>query len=126
MDQQRLDQWLWQTRMFKSRGLASNAVRRGQVRVNDARAKVSRPVKVGDRIEIRREGFRQSVEVLGLAWRRGPFSEARLLYNESAASIAERKRFGEQHRHERSPSPLGRPDKRERRQIHRFTGKGRS
>lgn len=125
-EQQRLDQWLWRVRMFKSRGLASVAIRQGKVSVNDGKAKSSRPISAGDRIAIERSGYRQQIEVISLASRRGSFREASLHYRESNASIASREAAAVTRRNSKSPAPEGRPDKRQRRQIHRFTGKGRA
>ena len=46
----RLDQWLWAVRVFKTRSLASSAIKAGHVRVNDVAAKPSREVHPGDLI----------------------------------------------------------------------------
>jgi len=112
----RLDKWLWCTRFFKTRGLAQEAVEGGHVQVNGERAKASRQVKVGDRLRITRERERYEVEVTGIPQRRGPASEARAHYSESAESEAARAAVREFNRLT-APVSSGRPDKRERREL---------
>ena len=54
-DDIRLDKYLWAVRIFKTRSDAADAIRQNRVLVNDAYAKPSREVKVGDMISVRRE-----------------------------------------------------------------------
>jgi ribosome-associated heat shock protein Hsp15 len=112
----RIDKWLWCARFFKSRGLAQQAVEGGHVQVNGERVKASRPVRVGDRLRITRERERYEVEVTGLPERRGPATEARKHYVESAESEAARAAAREFNRLT-APVSSGRPDKRERREL---------
>ena len=119
----RIDKWLWCARFFKSRSLAQQAVEGGHVQVNGERAKASRQVKVGDRLRITRERERFEVEVIGIPERRGPATEARTHYAESAESEAARAAVREFNRLT-APVASGRPDKRERRDLLRFQ-KGR-
>ena len=118
----RLDKWLWAARFFKTRSLATDAVSGGKVRLNEAPTKPARDVKAGDRLEISNGDTRWQVVVLALSDKRGPAPEARLLYEETAASIAERE--AEQQRRQLALEPAaeihGRPTKRDRRQIDRF------
>ena len=55
MDDIRLDKYLWAVRVFKTRSDAADAIRNNRVLVNDAYAKPSREVKIGDRISVRRQ-----------------------------------------------------------------------
>jgi ribosome-associated heat shock protein Hsp15 len=119
----RIDKWLWCARFFKSRSLAQQAVEGGHVQVNGERAKASRQVKVGDRLRITRERERFEVEVIGIPERRGPATEARMHYAESAESEAARAAVREFNRLT-APVASGRPDKRERRDLLKFQ-KGR-
>ena len=118
-----MDLWLWYTRFFRSRGLAQEAVEGGHVQVNGERAKASRQVRIGDRLRITRDRERFEVEVIGLPDRRGPASEARLSYAESAESEAARAHARELNRLTATVAS-GRPDKRERRDLLRVL-KGR-
>ena len=118
----RIDKWLWVARFYKTRSIAAEAVEGGKARLSGERVKPSREVKPGDEVQIRAGELEWTVAVRGLSIRRGPASEAVLLYSESAES----KKTREEHiamRHA-GPKPLaqgqGRPTKRERRSLDRF------
>ena len=68
----RLDKYLWAVRVFKTRSDAADAIRQNRVMVNDAYAKPSREVKVGDMISVRRERVHYSYKVLDLVSSRQP------------------------------------------------------
>ena len=68
----RLDKYLWAVRVFKTRRDAADAIRQNRVMVNDAYAKPSREVKIGDRISVRRERVTYSYKVLELVSSRQP------------------------------------------------------
>jgi len=121
----RLDKWLWAARFFKTRGLATEAIKGGKVELNGSRAKPSREVKVGDRLRIRQGFDEKTVIVRGLSDRRGPATLARQLYEETPESITAREKAAELRRlaNAHRERGQGRPSKRERRQIHSFTGK---
>jgi ribosome-associated heat shock protein Hsp15 len=79
--EQRLDRWLWFSRMLKSRTMAAQLVAEGKVRVNRARAlKPSQTVRPGDVLTIAIRGRVQVVRVVATGYRRGPPGEARQLY----------------------------------------------
>jgi ribosome-associated heat shock protein Hsp15 len=113
----RIDRWLWTARLFKTRGLAAEAVKGGRVHVNGMAAKPSREVASGDTLEITIGPVRRTVIVRGAAERRVSAAEAAALYEETAESIAEGKR---QRELRRVAGPLnlgGRPTKRDRRRY---------
>ena len=120
----RIDKWLWAARFFKTRALAADAVEGGKVHLNGVRVKPSKALNVGDRLEIHVGRFEFVVSVLGLSPRRGPASEAAKLYEETAGSRAAREALALQLKAEAAAGMerQGRPTKRDRRQIHRFTG----
>ena len=122
MDTVRIDKWLWAARFFKTRSLASQAVGGGKVHLNGDRIKPSKNILTGDVLEIRRADDVYTVKVLALSDRRGPAKVAQTLYEETPESLAARQTNREQRRllRQSSPAPQGRPDKRSRRQIHRF------
>jgi ribosome-associated heat shock protein Hsp15 len=123
----RIDKWLWAARFFKTRSLAADAVTGGKIDVNGARAKPSRIMRLGDKLSIRRGPYESTVVVKGLAKLRGPASEAQLLYEETEESIRKRELTSAQLKLERPPefhSP-GRPSKKDRRAVLRFTKRGR-
>ncbi|WP_374326239.1 RNA-binding S4 domain-containing protein [Azonexus sp.] len=115
----RIDKWLWAARFFKTRSLATDAVSGGKIKLNGAPTKPARDVKVGDRLDIFNGDTRWTVSILGLSDKRGPAPEARLLYEETAESIAARE--AEQMRRKFTQEPAaaihGRPTKRDRRQM---------
>ena len=122
----RLDKWLWAARFFKTRALATEAINGGHVHLNGVRVKPSRTVQRGDRLEIRRAREEFEVTVVSLSERRGPAAEAAKLYEESEVSRQKREALADQQRLFASieSAPQRRPDKKARRQIIRFTGKG--
>jgi ribosome-associated heat shock protein Hsp15 len=123
----RVDKWLWAARFFKSRSLAANAVDGGKIHVNGARAKPSRTIRPGDELTIRRGPCEWIVIVKGIAKFRGPAPEAQLLYGETQESIRKREIASAQFKFERSPGfdLRGRPSKKDRRAMRRFTRKDR-
>ena len=72
MSEIRLDKYLWAVRVFKTRSDAADAIRQNRVMVNDAYAKPSREVKIGDMISVRRERVTYSYKVLDLVSSRQP------------------------------------------------------
>ncbi len=112
--EQRLDKWLWFSRMLKSRTLAAQLVSEGKVRVNRARAvKPSQTVRPGDVLTIALRGRVQILRVLATGCRRGPPEEARQLYETVGPRSTDETRPAE---HGQSVHP----SKRDRRMIHRL------
>lgn len=66
MSEIRLDKYLWAVRIFKTRSDAAAAIRQNRVMVNNAYAKPSREVNIGDMITVRRERITYSYKVLDL------------------------------------------------------------
>ena len=118
----RIDKWLWAARFFKTRSLAQQAVAGGRVKLNGDRIKPAHAVKPGDAIAARVEELEWQVIVRALSERRGPAPEARKLYEESAASLAERQRLLDLRRWGTEPASRlkGRPTKRDRRLMEKF------
>jgi ribosome-associated heat shock protein Hsp15 len=120
----RLDKWLWAARFFKTRSLASEAVDTGKVKVGGERVKPARSVRVGDELAIDNGAEAWEVAVLGLSDKRGAAPVARLLYEETPASIARREQLAEERKLFREPGTTikGRPTKRDRRQLSKAGG----
>jgi ribosome-associated heat shock protein Hsp15 len=123
----RIDRWLWAARLVKTRALAAEAVRGGRVDVNGRAAKPSKEVGPGDRVEITVGQVRREVVVRDVAERRGPASEAALLYEETAESVAARERLAAERKAAAAAGgDLGaRPTKRDRRRYEKARGRGR-
>jgi ribosome-associated heat shock protein Hsp15 len=120
MNAQRIDKWLWAARFFKTRSIASEEIGKNRVQVNGQEVKASREVKPGDTVRTRQGQIERTVVVKGLSGVRGPAPVAQLLYEETAESLAQRKKLAEMHRLCREPAlsiEQGRPTKRDRRQI---------
>jgi ribosome-associated heat shock protein Hsp15 len=123
--QVRLDKWLWAARFFKTRSQASQAVAGGKVQVGGLRVKPSRLVAAGDELRIQKEQEEFAIVVLAVSDQRRGAPEAQLLYAETPESIAARTEARETRRLLRvvGAAPPGRPGKRDRRLIRRFTKK---
>jgi ribosome-associated heat shock protein Hsp15 len=121
-ERHRLDKWLWCARFYKTRGLATEAVSGGRVKVDGERAKPSHALRIGERLTIGRQDDTQVVDVLAFPERRGPASEARACYAETPESITHRAAVAEQKRlaDVSRQRPDLRPDKRERRELDRL------
>ena len=119
MDNVRIDKWLWAARFFKTRSLATDAVDNGKVRLGGERIKPARAVKAGDLLAIDNGAETWEVTVLGISDKRGSAPVARLLYAETAASIAKRDNEAEARKLYREPGSMikGRPTKRDRRAL---------
>ncbi|PDT06324.1 RNA-binding protein [Rhizobium chutanense] len=117
---QRIDKWLFFARMLKSRSLAQSHVQSGHVRINGERCNhPSQMVKPGDRIELTLERRDVVLVVRFAGERRGPYEEARLLYEDLSPPPDETKRLTPYEQAIRA-SGTGRPTKKERRAIDRL------
>lgn len=118
----RIDKWLWAARFFKTRSLALEAIELGRVRVEGERIKPAREARVGERVEIVHGETRTVVVIAALSSVRGPATAARLLYAETADSLARRERQAQVRRYGAEPaaSLQGRPTKRDRRRLDRL------
>lgn len=120
----RLDKWLWAARFFKTRKLAADAISGGKVHVNNQRTKPGKEVKPGAMLSISKDGLRWDVTIIALSSQRRSAKEAVLLYEETAESLAKRQQQIIQQREQRELFDFSgqdhKPNKKERRLIHRF------
>ena len=118
----RIDKWLWAMRIFKTRTIATEACKKGRVSVGNAIAKPSRTIKTGDIIQVRKPPVTYSFKGLALTENRlgaklvpeymenvTPRSELDLLEVVKISGFVDRRKG------------LGRPTKREGRDLARFT-----
>jgi len=124
IEKTRLDKWLWAARFFKTRSLAADAVDSGKVHVDGDRAKPAKEVKLGQRMRIRRGQEEMEVIVRGLSMQRRGAPEAALLYEETEASREKREdaKITREHDFAQRDRGMGRPTKRQLRDIKKFTG----
>jgi ribosome-associated heat shock protein Hsp15 len=114
---QRIDKWLFFTRIAKSRTLAQEWIEAGHVAVNGEKVRrSSADVRIGDRLEIATQDKHVIAVVKGPGERRGPFEEARLLYEDHSPPRQRETPFEQA---TREPG-AGRPEKRDRRQLDRL------
>ncbi|PHQ66167.1 MAG: RNA-binding protein S4 [Sneathiella sp.] len=79
----RVDKWLWFARFFKSRSIAAKQIQSRKVRVNSVIAgKTSTLVKAEDILTFPQEKDIRVVRIIDIGVRRGPATEARLLYED--------------------------------------------
>lgn len=119
----RLDKWLWAARFFKTRALAAEAVEGGKVHLDGRRSKPGKGVRPGSRLVIHKAGLEWDIEVAELPAQRRPASEAQTFYRETPESRARREQVVADRRSARQAAPLhtaSKPNKRDRRLIHRF------
>lgn len=117
----RLDKWLWAARFFKTRSLAKQAIEGGKVHCDGSRTKPSKEIEVNTIIKLRQGFDEKTVLVIGLSETRRGAPEAQLLYEETADSIKQREdRAAQRAAQSGNRQPSSRPDKKQRRAIHRF------
>ncbi|MDP9800314.1 ribosome-associated heat shock protein Hsp15 [Arcanobacterium wilhelmae] len=118
MDEVRIDVWLWAVRQAKTRSQATAAVRAGHVRINDEPVKAATKVKVGDVVRYRVDGFDRILQVRQLLKKRVGAPVAAEAYENLTPERP--KVFVPVAR--RDPG-MGRPTKRERRELDRLFGR---
>lgn len=120
-ERQRIDKWLWFARIVRTRNAAAQLVASGHVRLNGARIDTpGRSVKPGDVLTIALDRRVRVLKIMAFSARRGSAADTGGLYEDlspPAPAREPRPQAG------RSPG-AGRPTKRERRAMARFTGGG--
>ena len=119
----RIDKYLWAIRLFKTRSQAGDAIDKGRVKLEGNSIKASRLVVIGDQYEVKTEARKWVLKVTGLLQNRVQYSEAVKYYQDmtppeeldrlkfQAASFNTGKRL----------SKVGRPTKKDRRDLEDFT-----
>lgn len=88
-EQQRADQWLWFSRLVKSRTLAQALIERGKVRINKVKMeKPSHMVRPGDVLTLSMGPRVRVIEIRAIGLRRGPAVEAAQLFQEIVTGAA--------------------------------------
>jgi ribosome-associated heat shock protein Hsp15 len=122
-DTVRIDKWLWAARFFKTRSQARDAIKGGKVQLNGARVKPGKTLGLEDQLTIRRGDDEYVIIVKDLGDRRVSAALAAEKYGEDADGRARREALAEQRKAEQHARAerQRRPDKRQRREIVRFT-----
>lgn len=119
----RLDKWLWAARFYKTRTLATEAIKGGKVHLNNQRVKPSHHAEVGHTVRIKKESIEQTVIIKQLSAKRGPAKVAQTLYEETPESIERREKQLQERKAMMAGMPQfqsRRPSKKERRKIIQF------
>ncbi|WP_444996872.1 ribosome-associated heat shock protein Hsp15 [Aliikangiella sp. IMCC44359] len=115
----RLDKWLWACRFYKTRAIAKAAIEGGKVHYEGQKPKPGKAIQIGETIKLR-QGFDEKIVIIKqLSEHRGPAKIAQTLYEETSESIAKREEITLL-RKMSAPTTTGKPDKKQRRAIHRF------
>jgi ribosome-associated heat shock protein Hsp15 len=118
---QRIDKWLFFTRVVKSRSLAAKLVSGGSVRVN--KDKIDQPshgIRPGDVLTITLDRRILVYKVLSGGTRRGPADEARTLYEDLSPPLPAKDGMSRLDGLPMRDAGSGRPTKRDRRQVDRL------
>lgn len=117
----RLDKWLWAARFYKTRSLAKQAIDGGKVSCEGGRCKPGKEVEAGMEVRLRQGFDEKTIIIKALSEQRRGAPEAQLLYEETDESIEARLKEAAQRKAAPSlATPSGKPNKRDRRLIHRF------
>ena len=121
MDAVRIDKWLWAARFFKTRSLTKTAIEGGKIQIDGVKAKASRQLELGAILTIRQGLDTRTVVVSALSDQRRGAPEAMLLYSETAESVVLREENAAKRKAINNATVSdGKPNKKQRRQIHRF------
>ncbi len=119
----RIDKFLWCVRLFKTRSLATDAIKREQVQVNGRIVKASAEVRPGDTFALREPPIWRSWEILVLpASRVGAKLIPGLIAERTSFDDLERLDIARMARAQQRAPGEGRPTKRDRRDMERHFG----
>ena len=120
----RVDKWLWATRLYKTRSLATAACKAGKVKIEGINAKPARTVTPGDVVTVRKDGVVRTVKVIAMPDKRvGAKLVADYLEDLTPAEEYEAARERNRSLGLRQPQGAGRPTKRRRRMMDKFFGR---
>ena len=119
----RVDKYLWSIRLFKTRSQAADACDKGKVKMAGNSIKASKTVNVGDEYEVKTEARKWVIKVTGLLDHRVQYSEAIKSYEDltPAEELERMKHIASSFHTGKRLSKIGRPTKKERRDLDEFT-----
>jgi len=123
LESMRLDKWLWCARFYKTRAFAAEAIKGHKVNVNGQAIKTAKTIKASDKVEIRKTPYQYTITIQKLINNRVSATQAASLYEEDIHSVMIREELAKQMKANKVsfPRTKGRPTKRNRREIIRFT-----
>ncbi|MDX9907324.1 MAG: RNA-binding S4 domain-containing protein [Bacteroidales bacterium] len=120
-DEVRIDKWLWAVRVYKTRSLATEAIRNGRVKVGGQVVKPSREVHLNDQIDIHLGVYHKTVKVIALLHNRvGAALVPNFLEDLTPEEEYAKLKIQQEMKPEFRPRGTGRPTKRHRRLIDRL------
>ena len=120
----RVDKWLWYARILKTRTLAASCVKTGKVRVNQEKiTSPSRNLVPGDVLTVTLPRQIKILKVVELGTRRGPATEAQLLYEDMSPAPVKKNPTEQPAKQAVRDEGAGRPTKKQRRELSRFRSK---
>ena len=123
-DYQRIDQWLWHVRIFKTRLLSSKSIMSGNIEIDQSKIKKNHVnVRVGTKIKIIKNNLSQEVEILQLTKRRISPKEADKFYIIHSCSVSIKYIKAENDIIKNKTQRIGKLNKKERREINKFKEK---
>ncbi|MBQ0021355.1 MAG: RNA-binding S4 domain-containing protein [Bacteroidales bacterium] len=121
----RVDKWLWAARIFKTRSIASQACKKGQVSLGGAQLKPSRMVRVGDVVNVRKPPVTYSFRILqAIENRVGAKLIPEVLENVTSPEQYELLEMSKISGFVDRARGTGRPTKKERRSLDAFAAEG--
>ena len=122
LQEERIDKWLWATRIFNTRSMATDACKKGRVMVDGVCIKPSRNIKIGDTISVRKPPVTYTFEVTGLTEARiGAKLVPQYLINKTTKDQYELLDMVKISGFVNRQKGLGRPTKKEGRELAHFT-----
>ncbi len=120
----RIDKYLWSIRLFKTRSLAAEACEKGKVKYNGAAVKSSKQVHINEEYEVKTEAKKMLIKVTGLLHNRVQYSEAVNFYIDiSPEEVEDKLQYqGAAFHTGKRLSKVGRPTKKEKRELDEFMG----
>ena len=123
-DYQRIDQWLWHVRIFKTRLLSSKSIMSGNIEIDQSKIKKNHVnVRVGTKIKIKKNNLSQEVEILQLTKRRISPKEVDKFYIMHSCSILITYIQTQNDMLKNKTQRIGKLNKKERREINKFKEK---
>lgn len=122
MNEVRIDKWMWATRIFKTRTVASEACKKNRVSVGGVSVKPSRMIKAGDVVSVRKPPVTYSFRVLDVTEKRmGAKLVPQFLENITPPEEYEILELNKISGFVNRARGLGRPTKKDRRELETFT-----
>lgn len=122
MNEVRIDKWMWATRIFKTRTIATDACKKNRIMIGGINIKPSRMIKVGDIIQVRKPPITYSFKVLALTERRmGAKLVQEYLENVTTPDQYEILEMNRISGFINRGKGMGRPTKKDRRELDGFT-----